>query len=57
MPPRSERVKTGSITALPHAVQDGFQNLFAGGQVQASDLDKSIYDSLVCIHTQSTYIV
>lgn len=47
MPPRAERVKTGSITALPHSVQDGFHNLFAGGQVQQSDLDKSIYDSLV----------
>jgi len=47
MPPRSERVKTGSITALPHSVQDGFHNLFGAGQVQSSDLDKSIYDSLV----------
>jgi len=47
MPPRSERVKTGSITALPHSVQDSFHNLFGGGQVSANDLDKSIYDSLV----------
>jgi len=46
MPPRTQRVKTGSVTSLPHSVQTAFQNLFAGGQVSPAEIDKSIYDSL-----------
>jgi hypothetical protein len=46
MPPRVERVKTGSVASLPLMTQHRFREMFSRGLVHEHELDKSIFDSM-----------